>query len=41
MAPVLVPTLDVPTEPFQPSDPVPPVAAHEVAFAVDHESDVD
>ncbi len=29
--PVLVPLLEEPTEPFQPSDPVPPVAAHEVA----------
>jgi len=41
MAPVLVPVLDVPTDPFQPSDPVPPVAVHEVAFAVDQESEVD
>jgi hypothetical protein len=31
MAPVLVPVLEVPTDPFQPSDPVPPLAVHEVA----------
>jgi hypothetical protein len=31
MVPVLVPVFEVPTVPFQPSDPVPPAAAQEVA----------
>jgi hypothetical protein len=39
MVPVLKPVLEVPTEPVH--GPVPPVAAHDVAFAVDQVKVVD
>jgi hypothetical protein len=38
---VLVPELAVPTEPFQPSVPVPPVAVHDVAPLLVHDSVAD
>jgi hypothetical protein len=41
IAPVLVPVLDVATTPFQPSDPVPPVAVQDVALELVQESVVD
>jgi len=39
IVPVLVPVLEVPTCPFQPSDPVPPVAVQEVALLLVQASD--
>lgn len=39
MVPVLVPVLEVPTDPVQPSDPVPPEAVQEVAVLLVHASD--
>jgi hypothetical protein len=39
--PVEVPVLDVPLGPDQPSDPVPPLAVHDVAALVVHDSDAD
>ncbi len=38
---MLLPVLEVPTDPAQPSNPVPPLAVHAVAFDVDQDSDVD
>jgi hypothetical protein len=38
---VLVPVLAVPTDPFQPSVPVPPVAVQEVAPLLVHDNDAD
>jgi hypothetical protein len=39
--PIEVPELDVGSEPVQPSEPVPPPAAQEVAPLVAHDSEVD
>jgi len=39
--PVEVPVLEVPLAPDQPSDPVPPLAVHEVAALVVHDSEAD
>ncbi len=39
--PIEVPVLEVATVPLQPSDPVPPLAVHEVAFEVDQDADSD
>jgi hypothetical protein len=41
MVPVLKAVLEVPTEPCHASAPVPPVAAQEVAFVLDQDSDDD
>jgi hypothetical protein len=39
--PVEVPMLVVGSAPFQPSEPVPPVAVHPVAFALTHVSRIE
>jgi hypothetical protein len=41
IGPTLVPVLEVPTAPFHPSEPLPPLAVQAVAPKLDHDSEVD
>jgi hypothetical protein len=41
MGPTVIPALDVPTGPIQLSEPLPPLAEHDVALLLDQASDVD